>query len=1058
LSPDTGLHRYYGYLESVIRKIALRLKLLLALESLLRLASLFLIVLLGSLFLHGTQEIFSYLPFVYCLLALISLLVVFLMGLWKIASRRSTLRVARGFEEKFPWLRDDLTNSVLLYHQISGSSANDHISGELVTAQLRKTAAMVSKIHPKQVVNFRSALPHLKLLIPLLFAFTVVFALQPSFPGRSLAFIFDPRSALPMRETVISVDPAPSIVLRETPVVIKARATGYIPDRVSLRFWPDNGEVVHFAMDSEGNGSFSHKIHAAQSSFRYQAFSDRADSLLYEVRVVDAPNIGKMKLTLIPPGYTRLPEEIKEEGHIEALKGTVVNLEAWATKEVREGKLILDHKNQLPLNVEGFRLSGNLYVFNPGTYSLSIKDELGLENANPVQYRIHLIPDQYPQGEIISPIEDLEVTGNEILPLIYTASDDYGLTAIRLIYQMAGTERSITLKGIKDDRSAGLERFKWDLGSLTLTPGDRVTYRLEVWDNDSVSGPKAGYSRTLSLRMRNERDLAARESERAQEIADALLDLLADQLEDIKDRKALAAETVSIMEKVDQHLESMGTEKMERFDMESLKRNLSTLHRRIDRLSKESTTQELERLALLAENIANKTRMHEVEAVAREIRNRQRRLLEALREHKGPLTPEARQAMLQELEKLKDLVAQVMEAMSKMAAQLPDEFINSPELSGLEFQDFFKDLEEIQKKLMAGDMAGAIEAARRLMQNLSEMMAAMARAGAQANMGASGRLQSEMSRQAGELEKILAEQKEILAGTEAVDRELKHAIEAETEKRLEHMMSRFHELFKQLRGLLTSEERDSISEMERLLEAGQIERLSQLVESLEKALAGKPDVRMIFDQLMQQTKALIPDQNEVMTAESQERFPGLSSRQKELRERTAGLGEKLEMLSQLFPGMDTEIINDLRQGARSMGTASGELDGEDAGGAIPPEQEAIRNLTRSQQAMQQMAQQMARQMAMHMQGNRWAYPGGYDPRSGWYYGPRIPMPTLPQPDVSRPRERGYTGIEREEFDPPSKDAYKAPQMLREKVMEALKEDIPSRYRREVEQYFRGLTQ
>jgi hypothetical protein len=190
------------------------------------------------------------------------------------------------------------------------------------------------------------------------------------------------------------------------------------------------------------------------------------------------------------------------------------------------------------------------------------------------------------------------------------------------------------------------------------------------------------------------------------------------------------------------------------------------------------------------------------------------------------------------------------------------------------------------------------------------MMAAMARAGAQANMGASGRLQSEMSRQAGELEKIVAEQKEILAGTEAVDRDLKRSIEAETEKRLERLMSRFHELFEQLRGLLTSEERDLISEMERLLEAGQIERLSQLVASLEKALAGKPDIRRIFDQLMQQTKALIPDQNEVMTADSQERFPDLSSRQNELRERTAGLGEKLEMLAQLFPGMDTEIIND----------------------------------------------------------------------------------------------------------------------------------------------------
>ena len=1058
MSPDTGLHRYYERLESVIRKIALRLKLLIALESLLRLASIFLIVLLGSLFFQETRETSSYLPFIYCLLALISLVVVFFLGLWKIAARLSTPRVARGFEERFPWLRDDVTNAVLLYHQINRSAGSDHISGELVKAQLHKTADMVSKIHPKQVVSFRSTLPHLKLLIPLLLAFTVVFALEPSFPGRSLAFIFDPRSALPMRETVITVDPVPPIVLRGTPVVIKAKATGYVPDRVSLRYWPDNGEVAHFAMDSEGNGSFNYRIDTAQTSFRYQAFSDRANSALYEARVVDAPNIGKMKLTLIPPGYTGLPEEIKEAGHIEALKGTVVNLEAWATKEVIEGKLILDHKNQLPLDIEGDRLRGNLYVFNPGTYSLSVRDELGLENVNPVQYRIHLIPDQYPRGEIISPTEDLEVTGSEILPLFYSASDDYGLTAIRLIYQMAGTERSITLKGFKDNRTAGMERFRWDLSSLALTPGDRVAYRLEVLDNDSVSGPKAGYSRTLTLRVRDEKDRVAREVERAQEIADALLDLLADHLESIKDPGALAEEIASLMEKVDRHLENTGAEKIERFDLRSLKRNLATLHRRIDRLPREAITQELERLALLAENIANKTRMHEVETVAREIRNRQRRLLDALREHKGPLTPETRQAMLEELEKLKDLIAQVMEAMSKMATRLPDEFINSPELSNLEFQDFFKDLEEIRKKLMSGDMAGAIEAAQRLLQNLSEMMAAMARAGAQANMGASGRLQSEMSRQAGELEKILAEQKEILAGTEAVDRELQRLLEAETEKRLDGVLSGFRERFEQLRDLLTSEESDSISEMERLLEAKQVERLAQLLENLEKALAENPDARRILDQLRQQMKAVMPDQSEVMTADNQETFPGLSARQQTLRERTADLGEKLEMLSQLFPSMDTEIINDLKQGARSMGTASEELDGEDAAGAIPPEQEAIRSLNRSQQAMQQMAQQMARQMAMQMQGNRWAYPGGYDPRSGWYYGPRVPMPTLPQPDVRRPRERGYTGIDREEFDPPSKDAYKAPPMLREKVMEALKEDIPSRYRREVEQYFRDLTQ
>ena len=1056
--PNPGLHRYYGRLEGVLKGTALRLKLLITLEFLLQLASVFLLILLGSLFDQATKEVFPYLPFAYYLLALTCLLLMILLGLWRTAPRLSIQRVARGLEEKFPHLRDDVTNSLLLFHQINGrteaTSGSEKTSEQLITAHVRKTADEVSRVDPRQVVNFRKALRHFRLLLPLLVALTGVLALDPQLLNRSLASILHPFSTLPARETFISVEPTPSVVLRGASLVFKAKATGYIPDRLALTLWPESGEAIRLDMELEGNGNFAHQFVSAQASVRYQVSSGRAQSPTYSVRVVDAPEIGKMRLTLIPPDYTRLPQEVKEEGHIEALKGTVVNLEAHATKVVTEGKLILNQRDQLPLTVEGDRLKGNLLVYYPGTYFLSVRDELGFENSNPIQYGIHLIPDRYPEAQIVSPTDDLEVAGNEIIPILYTARDDFGVTAIRLIYQMGGMERSISLKSPKDSRSVGPEPFKWDLAGLALTPGDRVAFRIEVWDNDGVSGPKAGYSKTLTLRMRDEKDRAAQEVERAREIAEGLLDLLADQLEDRKDRKAFSDEIARIMEKVDKHLERLGTEKIERFDLESLKRNLAALNRRIDELPKETITQETERLALLAEDLAKKARMHEVEALAREIRSRQMRLIDALREQKGPLTPEALQGLLKELEKLRDLVSQVMEALSRMAPQLPDEFINSPELSGMDFQDLFKDLEEIAKKLTAGDLAGALEAAQRLLQTLSEMMAAMARAGAQANMGSSDRLQSEMSRQASELEKILAEQKEILAGTESLDRELKRLTEEETEKRLNRMMPRLQETIEHLRRLLPSEQRDSISEMERLLKEKQIERLSGLATSMEKELAGRPDAQKLVDELMAMTKEMIPDSGETLTADSKGKFPGLTSRQEKLRERTKNLGETLERLSQLFPSMDTEILNDLKEATSSMGRASGRLRGEDAPGAIPPEQEAMRILTRSQQAMQQTAQQMA----MRMQANRWGYPWGYDTRPGWYYGPWIPMPTLPQPEVRRPRQPGYTGIDREEFDPPSKDAYKAPQILREKVMEALKENIPSQYRRDVERYFRGLTE
>jgi hypothetical protein len=1048
------LDRYYGRIESLLKGIALRLKILDALEFLLRLATIFLIILLGGLFVPETERIFPYLPFVYYLLALIFLVVLFSRGLWKSAASLSMPSIVRGLEAKFPRLKDNVTNAVLLFQQINKSTDPDGISKGLVAAHLRKTADDVSQIHPRQVVTFRRVWPHVRLLVPLFVAFTAVLILDAQFISRSLANLFDPLSTLPERKTFISVERPPPFVLRGKPVVIRAKASGYLPDRLLLRLLPEEGEEIQLDMSPVGDKTFIHHIPFARMSFQYQVFRGRSHSPVYDIRVVDAPDIGKIELTLIPPGYTRLPEQVKEGGHIEALKGTVVHVEARATKAVKEGNLILNRKEQFLLSVQEDRLIGNFILSYPGTYSFLIRDELGFENTNPVQYRMHLIPDKYPEGEIISPAETLEVSAKGVVPVIYSATDDFGVTAVKLFYQFRETERTIILKSRDNDRSIGPEVFTWDLSDLALVPGDRVVYRLGVWDNDSVSGPKVGYSKTYTFQINDEREGVSRDLVHLQVIANALLDLLADQLEDLKERKALSEDMEEILKKIDVLLERMGVKRMERFNLESLNKNLITLNRRITELPRGTITQEMERLALLAEELVRKTRMREVEALAREIKNRQKQLIDALKDRKDPMTGEELQALLDEIDKLKSLISQVMEALSQTAARLPDEFINNPDLSKLELQDLFQDLEEIQKNLMAGDLEGALDAAQRLLQTLSEMMAVMQNAGSQARTGAMDRFQSEMSRRAGELEKILQEQNEILGDTESIDREMTSDMEAEIGNRFNEMMPRLKEIMEQLRRRLSSGEGDPVPEMERLLKERRINRLSQLSQDLAKAFAENPDLLKLWDEFMRRIKELAPDEQEIMSAETKMRFPDLSSREKTLQERTWDLGKTLEMLSQLFPGMDTEIINDIKDAAGYMDDAAGKLKGEDAAGAIPPEQEVIRRLAQSQQAMQQ----MARQMAQGMQANQWGYPWGYDPNGGWYYGPWGPLPTLPQPHLQRPLEPGYTGMDRKEFDPPSKDAYRTPEALREKIMEALKADIPSEYRQEVERYFRGLVQ
>jgi hypothetical protein len=666
--------------------------------------------------------------------------------------------------------------------------------------------------------------------------------------------------------------------------------------------------------------------------------------------------------------------------------------------------------------------------------------------------------DKYPEGEINHPDHDLEISGDEILPVQYAVWDDFGITRVRLNYQVGGKEESILLKNIHQGRSIGPEIFKWDLGSLALTPGERILFRLEIWDNDSISGPKKGHSRTLTLSVRDERARAAKEGKEAHQIAEALLDLLADQLEDQKNKNQLAEEIREILERVDKNLEKM-EKRAERFDLEALKRNLTSLKERLPHEPKETTTQEMERLALLAEEISKKAKMNEVEAMAREIKSRQNRLMDFLKEFKGPLSREGLEAIMKELKTLGELIRSVMEALTKLTPKLPEEFMNAPELQGFDFRDLLKDLEEIQKKLMAGDIQGALEAAQGLFQALSEMMALLGRVGSQVGMGSFDRLQGEMTRQTGELDKILMEQKEILRETERLDRELKWDIEKEAEKKLTRSLSRINEILEKLRHSLTEEQKDLIEALEELLKAGNLERLFPMAEGLKKVFSERSDDQKRIQELVDLLRGIVPQPNEVMTSEQKGKFPELSKREENLRERTTHLGEKLEMLAQLFPGMDTDILKNLRGATADMGEAAGELRKEDPPAAIPPEQEAIRKLTQSQQAMQQMAQQLAQQMAMRMQANRWGYPWwGYDPRPGWYYGPWVPMPTRPQPEFNRPLEKGTTGIDREEFQLPSKDAYQVPKIFREKIMESLKEGIPPQYRREVEKYFRGLTE
>ena len=838
--------QYYDRLSGYLRVVALRLQVLFVLEFFLLFTAAFLLLLLGTFFPLALGEAFWYVGLVYSLGAVTILLFLLVRALGKNFLRPPLSRVAKELEAKFPHLRDDVTNSLLLFPQLKEAKGPGKISSGLITAQIKKTADKVSAIPPSEVIRFQRAGRHLRLLLPILAAFSAVLALEPSFLARSLALVTNPFSALPVRESRISLEPKGSVTLRGTPLRIQARATGTIPDKLSLSIQPEAGAETHVSMNPQGEGRFSYQVGNPQVSFRYQAYSGRSASPVYTLRVVDPPEVKNVRLTLIPPEYARLPRESKEGGHIEALKGTVVNLEGQLTKEVSSAEMVLNQEAALPLEIQGEGFRGNWLVLYPGHYSFKVKDEFGFENPDPVRYSIRIIPDKPPEAEIIQPAQDLEISGEEEIPVMYLARDDFGITAVRLLYRKGEREYAVSLKSPGGERDLAPQVFKWEMSSLALTPGEKVTYRLGVWDNDTVSGPKVGYSRSFNLSIRDEKARAAREGEEAHQIAEALLSLLADHLEEAKDRQALSRAMEEILKRLDQNLERM-QERRDRPDFEALRKNLASLKERIPFEGRETVTQEMERLALLAEEMAKQARMNELEAMAKELRNRQKKLMDFLKDLKGQLTKEARDEALKELKKLTELLRSIMEAMTRMAPQLPDEFVNSPELSGLDFQDLFSDLEELQKKLMEGDLAGALEAAQKLLQSLSEMMAALGRAGSQAARSQMDRMQGEMSRQTGELDKIFSEQKEILRETEGIDRELRDKMQEEAEKRLKAAQPLLGEYLERLKQSIPPEGREGIQEGEKLLQEGRVRQLGEQIQEWLKEFKGKPETGQILE-------------------------------------------------------------------------------------------------------------------------------------------------------------------------------------------------------------------
>ena len=94
-------------------------------------------------------------------------------------------------------------------------------------------------------------------------------------------------------------------------------------------------------------------------------------------------------------------------------------------------------------------------------------------------------------------------------------------------------------------------------------------------------------------------------------------------------------------------------------------------------------------MALFAQDIGKRAKMRDVENLAQRMARTQRNLLDALTDLDKlgkEMDAAAREALERELNELERAMQALMEALSKLPSQLPDEFLNSEALHNLELK------------------------------------------------------------------------------------------------------------------------------------------------------------------------------------------------------------------------------------------------------------------------------------------------------------------------------------------------------------------------------------
>ncbi len=430
-----------------------------------------------------------------------------LLKYFRLFRKADYFKTANKVGKHFPDIKDDLVNAMQI---VSGQKNKNYYSQSLIDASFQNVYNKTKEIKFESIVNFSKTKKYL-LYVGGVFLFSVIlFLLIPNIRTASFRLLNYDQEFIPPPKFSLFVSPGNSQVTKGDNISILVKVNGVIPPKVFLAIKEnDQTNFQNQQLYSDSSGVFKFIMPAVRNSFKYYAAAEKIKSDEYSIDVINRPIIKTLDVNITSPAYSKIaPVKQKDNGNITALLGSYVDLSISSTNELKAAHIEFDDSTMTKLVAAGFLAKGRFRVKKDNNYRIILTDESNNKNLSPINYNIKALYDAYPTIEIIAPDKDVLLANDNRLSLDTKISDDYGFTKLLLHFKLSSSKNEKPDKEFKTieipinkNQIEQEVNYIWNLSSLNLSADDIVTYYMEVFDNDNVSGPKSAKSPSFTVRV-----------------------------------------------------------------------------------------------------------------------------------------------------------------------------------------------------------------------------------------------------------------------------------------------------------------------------------------------------------------------------------------------------------------------------------------------------------------------------------------------------------------------------------------------------------------------------